>query len=470
MIIQILFLSSYLQQIQAFAPNAAVVGAMRNRRSADDGCSNYPTQSFSQGTTTHRNAFRFPFMTDDKVSVSSSRSTSQTIVEQYFAAWNKRNMDEAAACFTEDAEYNDTAFPQPLQGKEQIEKHLYRCAGAFPDTFKFVIDDLAVDRENGKIGAKWHVENGGEELPFTRGTSFYTLDLDSGLIQSGFDVVEPAVIKPGDAGLTLLSQAAKIIEQPVRIVPLVLWGAYMYVVFFSEGILPGANALVLEQRTWEEVLNLSLNFFLVAPILNLPFSPVVHPGLEGIFNLLLSWAAMFAGFLSDERDDKKNLMPMLPTVAGMQFLTSAFLLPYLGTRESETEDLEPVFVDDLGAVARAFESKAVGPFLGSVGLMSIVWAFVGRPEFGGFNERYSSLIDLLSIDRVGSSFLVDLAIFALFQGWLVDDDMTRRGVMQGEMNTLKAVAKYVPFFGMAAYLFLRPALPSKDLDLVGVDE
>lgn len=452
--------------MQAFAPNAAL--SVRNRRSADV-CNNQQTLPV-RTITTHRNAFKFPFVTDNKVSAS-SKETSQTIVEDYFAAWNIRDMDAAAACFTEDAEYNDTAFPQPLEGKEQIKKHLYRCADAFPDTFRFVIDDLAIDKENGKIGSKWHVENEGEELPFTRGSSFYTLDLDSGLIQSGFDVVEPAVIKPGDAGLTLLSQAAKVIKEPVRVVPLALWGAYMYIVFLSEGILPGSNALALEQRTWEEVLNLSLNFFLVSPLLNLPFSPVVHPGLEGIFNLLLAWAAMFAGFLSDERDDKKNLMPMLPTVAGMQFLTSAFLLPYLGTRESEQDDLEPVYADDLGAVARAFESKAVGPFLGGVGLMSIVWAFVGRPEFGGLDERYSSLIDLLSIDRVGSSFLVDLAIFALFQGWLVDDDMKRRGVGQGEMNALKAIAKYIPFFGMAAYLFLRPSLPAQDLStFIGGDE
>ena len=44
-----------------------------------------------------------------------------------------------------------------------------------------------------------------------------------------------------------------------------------------------------------------LNFWLVAPALNLPFAPVVHPGLEGIFNLLLAWAAAFAGFLADGR-------------------------------------------------------------------------------------------------------------------------------------------------------------------------
>ena len=57
------------------------------------------------------------------------------------------------------------------------------------------------------------------------------------------------------------------------------------VVFLSDGILSGANALALEERTWDEVRDLSFHFFLVSPLLGLPFSPVVHPILEGVFNL-----------------------------------------------------------------------------------------------------------------------------------------------------------------------------------------
>ena len=200
--------------------------------------------------------------------------------------------------------------------------------------------------------------------------------------------------------------------------------------------------------------------------MNLPFSPVVHPSLEGIFNLLLSWAALFGGFLSDEREDKKNIIPMLPTVVGMQFLTSAFLLPYLATRESEKrqDKTEPVCMNDLGLLAQAFENKAAGSFLGFIGTFSVYWACFGRPEFGSLHERYQSLMDLLSIDRVGSSFIVDLAIFALFQGWLVDDDLARRGVGDNDMMTIRMIGKYIPFFGMAAYLVLRPSYQTRVTD------
>jgi hypothetical protein len=102
--------------------------------------------------------------------------------------------------------------------------------------------------------------------------------------------------------------------------------------------------------------------------------------------------------------------------------------------------------------------------MGFVGTGSILWGFFARQEdFGGIQERFSSLLALLSIDRVGSSFLVDLAIFGLFQGWLVDDDLKRRAVENSDSSLYKA-AKYVPFFGMAAYLALRPAIPSKKAD------
>lgn len=308
-------------------------------------------------------------------------------------------MDTAVECFTDDCTYDDTQYAKPFEGKPALRKHLLRVAANLPQSFQFVIDDLAISANGQKVGVQWHVENNGETLPFTRGCSFYTCDETTGLIQSGFDVPEPAVIKPGSTGLNLLSFASKLIEEPVRAIPFLLWGAYIYIVFFSNGILPGADATQLEQRTWEEVRDLSLNFFLVSPILNLPFAPVVHPGLEGIFNLLLSWAAMFAGFLSDEREEKPNLLPMFPIIVGMQFLTSAFYLPYLASRTSEDKSSseQGVYVEDLGVIERTVgESRALGPFLGFVGTGSIFWGlFARQADFGDLSQRYTSLVDLL---------------------------------------------------------------------------
>ncbi|KAL3780755.1 hypothetical protein ACHAW5_006425 [Stephanodiscus triporus] len=382
-------------------------------------------------------------------------------VSKYFDAWNRRDVAYASSLFADDCIMRDLQYDEPFVGRERFKGHLTRVAECLPGTFKFVVDDLVVDDR--RAGAVWHVENDGSPLPFTRGCSFYSLDVETGIIRSGFEIPERAPPKTG----LLRTLASKFLAEPIRLVPASLWVAYMYVLFVSDGILPGANALALEQRTWEEVRDLSINFFLVSPALHLPFSPVVHPMLEGVFNLLLAWAAMFAGFLSDERDDKPNLLPLGPMLVGMQFLTSGFLLPYLFTRTSERNSEEGatsvVYREDIaGDLQREVaEWRPLGLFLGGVGTSSILWGLFARPEFGEFGDRYASFLDLLSIDRVGSSFIVDLAIFAAFQGWFVDDDLWRRRVASDELAFLRNAAKLIPFFGLVTYLTLRPPLPTR---------
>jgi len=278
----------------------------------------------------------------------------------------------------------------------------------------------------------------------------------------------------------------------IRLLPLTVWALYTYIVFFSDGIIPGANALQLEGWTWEQVRDLSLNLFLVSPTINLPFAPTTHPILEGVFNLLLSWATLFSGFLSDEREDNPNVLELGWVVLRMQFLTSAFYLPYLVSRTPESPRLilndgtkPELFYDDGdddlvieidfdAAVTRQdikgqqiqskiAENKKFHAVLGAVGSYSILWGIFARAD-DGFSttlpDRLDSFGELMAIDRVGFSFLVDLAIFGLFQGWLVDDDLRRRGLDPELTGSLRTVGKYVPFFGLVAYLLMRPALPS----------
>lgn len=380
---------------------------------------------------------------------------SASLPEKYFAAWNRRDMKAALDVFDNDIEYDDTAF-DPFIGKAMLERHLNICADAFPSSFEFVIDRIIENKRIGSIATEWHIENKGEPLPFTAGCSFY--QSRRGTIVKGIDFIESSPPKAGNLNIVAETLKSNLRDDSTRFIPLLVWVTYMYVVFLSDGILPGANALELEVRTWEEVRDLSLNFFLVSPLLNLPFSPSVHPMLEGVFNLLLSWAAMFAGFLSDERRDKANAFGIIPCVAGMQLLTSAFLLPYLVLRSNEKRT--DVAFEELSATARLLEGRALGPAMGAVGSGAVVWAFTGRPEFGDLSTRLASFVQLLSIDRVGSSFLVDLAIFALFQSYFVDDDLKRRGVGQDENEALRKIGKYVPFLGLAAYLALRPSFPS----------
>eukprot|EP00931_Biecheleriopsis_adriatica_P057811 TRINITY_DN34318_c0_g1_i2.p1 TRINITY_DN34318_c0_g1~~TRINITY_DN34318_c0_g1_i2.p1 ORF type:complete len:429 (-),score=89.26 TRINITY_DN34318_c0_g1_i2:39-1325(-) len=378
-------------------------------------------------------------------------------VRKYFEAWNERDMRTACAQFDEDCSYEDTQYAGAFNGKEALEAHLYKVADALPPTFRFCIDEVADGGD--VVGVQWHVENDGKELPFTRGCSMYRANPATGKLTSGFDVPEPAPLKPGSASLSVLSLASKLIAEPIRFLPLVTFVAYVVIVFLSNGILPGKDATQLDPATWAEVRDLSLNFWLISPVLQLPFAPVLHPGLEGIFNLLLAWAAAFAGFLADGRPGRPS-GSMFPTIVGMQFLTNAIYLPYLVTRAPEKAEL--VYREDLDETeAQVSESSALGPLLAFVGLGAVFWGLWARPEFGAYPERWASLCELLSQDRLASSFVVDLALFAIFQGWLVDDDLRRRGASSDNFGALRAVAKFVPFLGLCAYLVLRPPFPSR---------
>ena len=419
-------------------------------------------------------SFQLPFPTKAPPKEGSAAQA----VRRYFDAWNRRDMVAACAVFSDECEYEDTQYAGAFQGKEALEAHLFKVADALPESFQFCVDEVA---DGGNIvGVQWHVENNGMELPFTRGCSMYRADPVSGLLVSGFDVPEPAPLKPGSTSLALLSVASKIIAEPIRALPAVAWVLYVAIVFFSNGILPGPDATQLDAATWNEVRDLSINFWLISPLLQLPFAPVVHPGLEGIFNLLLAWAAAFSAFASDGRQGRAH-GSMVPTLGGMQLLTNAVYLPYLVSRASEEvavpdDDASSPRVavtnpscyrEDLTAFERAVgDSPLVGPLLGSVGLTAVAWGFFGRYEdFGGLTARGASLAELLSGDRLGASFVVDLVLFAFFQGWLVDDDLARRGVGRpgsaSDRPVLRAAAKYVPFLGLCGYIAFRPPLPSR---------
>jgi hypothetical protein len=82
-----------------------------------------------------------------------------------------------------------------------------------------------------------------------------------------------------------------------------------------------------------------------------------------------------------------------------------------------------------------------------IGVFSLGWLAVGRPEFGGSAERIAYFFERLSNQRVFGGFLVDLGIYWLAQALL--------------MHGAGAPKQYyaVPFFGLGAWLTAgRPVL------------
>ena len=401
-------------------------------------------------------------------------------VREYFDCWNRRDMLSAVNLFTEDCRYEDTLYAGAFEGKKKVREHLLRVAGAVPDTFSFVVDDICAGGAEGglvNVGVQWHVEdrNSGKSLPFARGASMYKVDAGTGLIASGFDVPEPT-LKSGGFSLGLLSFATGLIEQPLKVLPLGFWAAYCYVLFLSEQA-PGLPATALDPATWEMVRSLSFNFWLILPIGFPQYAAAAqHPVLEGSFNFTLAWAALFAIFAADGRPGR--YVGMGPFLGGMQALTNAIYLPYLVLRKPESEaslrlsappggpaerDGKPVFAREaLGGLAAFGENRLLPVVLAGVMGVSAYWALQGRPEFGDLDQRIESFVALAKSDRLTFAFVVDMALFGLFQGWLVDDDMTRRGLKGPQRWTLGAIAKLLPGFGLAFYGLFRPSLEVED--------
>jgi hypothetical protein len=142
--------------------------------------------------------------------------------------------------------------------------------------------------------------------------------------------------------------------------------------------------------------------------------------------------------------------------AARQFLTNAIYLPYLVGRRAKDNLVTRFDPATLSTLERIGESRVTPLALTAVAAYAVVWALTARPEFGPLAERWASFVDLASSDRLTFSFVVDLAFFWVFQGWLVEDDLARRGGGKGGLGPL--AAKYVPFVGLVAYFMTRPPL------------
>lgn len=288
------------------------------------------------------------------------------------------------------------------------------------------------------------------------------------------DVLRPSPPPPPSSALltefaaevSLASLKEKLSQQPFqRIVPLVTLISFVGYVFISP-YAPGTVPNMLDPAVLRQVGGLTLNYFCVLPTLLPGLAPKFSPVMEGVFNLLLAYAALLSGFLVDGRkagSSSKSVNFFLPFAAAGLALTNTAFLPYLVLRPLHKKEEPCIRKEEVPEVELQLgESKRLLAVYGLAGLYSVWWGFFGRSEFGGLSERWASLMTLASTDRLMFAFCVEAILFWVFQGWLVDDDMMRRkggreGGGLGEV-IVPWVAKVVPFVGLFVYMIWRPPL------------
>jgi len=417
-------------------------------------------------------------------------------VRGMYDAINRRDVEAALAFVDDDILYEDFNFPKPFRGKAAVRKLFEESCDGIPDDMLFIVDECT-DGGGIGVGMTWYVELEGEPFPNARGASFYRVDPVSGKLVYARDVVEPPA-KLGDVSFSIIRAVAPLVKKQLRAqrekresesesdsektearVSVVdakaadsagdpvaaaglyaLGAAYWFVLLLSppgwQG-LPGEPAWAVAPETLAEVVAESTDFFFVLPLLNgagidlLGAAPAVHPVTLGVFNFAEAFIFMLLPCLLMDRRGRD--LPTTKVWSAAMFLTNALMLPYFAARAAApaptARDLEAAAAEEglaestsgtKGLLSRAFGASGL-----AVGALSVWWALAADPATGGdLDQRLSYLAGLMSSDRVSLAFVVDIALFSVWQAYLInelDEDAP-------------AACKFVPFWGLGAWLLL----------------
>uniref|UniRef100_J3MVZ0 SnoaL-like domain-containing protein n=2 Tax=Oryza brachyantha TaxID=4533 RepID=J3MVZ0_ORYBR len=113
-------------------------------------------------------------------------------------------------------------FPRPFVGRGAVLEFFAGFMGSISPDLLFVIDDISGE-DSRAVGVTWHLEWKGRPFPFSRGCSFYRVELEEERQQLqivyGRDCVEPAA-KPGEAALVVIRAVTWILERFPRLAAL----------------------------------------------------------------------------------------------------------------------------------------------------------------------------------------------------------------------------------------------------------
>ncbi|KAK6937973.1 SnoaL-like domain [Dillenia turbinata] len=130
--------------------------------------------------------------------------TAADVVRKFYGGINGRDLSLVEGLIAQDCVYEDLIFPHHFLGRKAILEFFGKFIDSIASELQFVIDDIS-DEDSSAIGVTWHLEWKGKPFPYSRGCSFYRLQVVNGKRQIiyGRDSVEPS-IKPGEAALVCI--------------------------------------------------------------------------------------------------------------------------------------------------------------------------------------------------------------------------------------------------------------------------
>lgn len=124
----------------------------------------------------------------------------------------------------------------------------------------------------------------------------------------------------------------------------------------------------------------------------------------------------------------------------MQFLTNAFMVPYMALRERLPENIADKKLEKPRPLPSY--SKLLGGLAIFIAGVSAVWLFKGRPEYGGLDVRWEFAVEQFNGNRAFWAFVLDLAFYSVWQAFLMEDCGAPKKF------------RYIPFFGLASWLIV----------------
>ncbi|XP_047959064.1 uncharacterized protein LOC125204445 [Salvia hispanica] len=127
-----------------------------------------------------------------------------TTVRKFYDGINRRDLSSVEDLIALNCVYEDLIFSHPFSGRKAILDFFKQFSDSISGDLQFAIDDIS-EEDTSAVGVTWHLEWKGKPFPFSRGCSFYRLDVINGQRQIVFgrDAVEPA-IKPGETALVVI--------------------------------------------------------------------------------------------------------------------------------------------------------------------------------------------------------------------------------------------------------------------------
>ncbi|KAK4413428.1 protein ABHD11 [Sesamum alatum] len=130
--------------------------------------------------------------------------SASNVVRKFYDGINRRDLASVEDLISLNCIYEDLVFPRPFIGRKAILEFFKQFMDSISSDLQFAIDDIS-EEDSCAVGVTWHLDWKGKPFPFSKGCSFYRLDVVNGQRQIvyGRDCVEPA-IKPGETALVII--------------------------------------------------------------------------------------------------------------------------------------------------------------------------------------------------------------------------------------------------------------------------